>query len=98
MKRLFIGAALVAAAAAVGLAPQANADPNARYLGCLTEHGYYVYDAAAAVHVGVAIQNDERNGVPRQQLIYNLVNLWGFDRPMANVYIDCAWRTWRGTI
>jgi hypothetical protein len=75
------------------LAPAAHADASGTYLNCLTANGLVITNAANAINLGRRIQIDEMNNLPRNQIIRNLVNGWGADPYMANVYVDCAYRT-----
>jgi hypothetical protein len=62
-------------AAAPILAPMAHADASGHFLNCLTENGIVITNAANAINLGRRIQNDEMNNLPRNQIIWNLVNL-----------------------
>lgn len=81
--------------ATAALAPLAHADSNAnaRFLNCLTSNGLIITNVADAVHLGVLIQADEANGIPRSQLLSNLILGWNMTPSQAITEIDCVHQT-----
>ena len=89
-KRYLAGTAALIAAATVAV-PTAHADGNGSFLSCLIDHGFRITDSSVALDVAERIQNDERKGMPRSQLLWNLENVWNLSPLQANVYVDCVY-------